>query len=82
MTRVTDFRLIGETGEWALCDAHGNNVAFTCKMCGHPMLAVILPEQNRHGSTPENPAECRHCHFRAWLLAEPTKKLLQLQSSD
>jgi len=48
----------------------------------HPILAIVLPEQNRHGSTPENSAECRHCHFRAWVVAEPDKQLLRLQSSD
>lgn len=82
MTKVTDFHLVDEVGERALCDAFGNNVAFKCMKCGHPMLAIILPEQNRHGSTPENPAECRHCHFRSWVVAEPATKLLRLQSSD
>jgi DNA-directed RNA polymerase subunit RPC12/RpoP len=82
MTKVTDFRLVDENGDRALSDAFGNNVAFKCMKCGHPMLAIILPKQNRHGSTPENPAVCRHCGFRAWLVAEPAKKLLRLRSSD
>jgi hypothetical protein len=82
MTRVTDFGLLGEKGDRALCDAYGNNVAFKCPKCGHPMLAIILPKQNRRGSTPENQAECRHCHFHAWIVAEPAKKLLRLRSLD
>jgi hypothetical protein len=82
MARVTDFHLLNENGDRDLCDAHGNNVAFKCKGCGHPMLAVILPKQNRHGSTPENPAICRYCGYQAWLVAEPAKKLLRIRSSD
>lgn len=82
MTRVTDFHLVDEAGERSLCDAFGNNVAFDCPKCGHPMLAIVLPKQNRRGSTPENPAICRHCGFRAWVVAEPAKKLLRLQPSD
>jgi hypothetical protein len=82
MTRVTDFHLVNETGDRVLCDAYGNNVAFKCKMCGHPMLAIVLPKQNRRGSTPNNPAVCRHCDFRAWVVAEPAKQLLRLMSPD
>jgi predicted RNA-binding Zn-ribbon protein involved in translation (DUF1610 family) len=82
MTRVTDFKLLDEAERPALCDAYGNNVAFKCMKCGHPMLAIILPKQNRHGSTPENPAVCRHCGFTAWLVAEPAKMLLRVKSSD
>jgi hypothetical protein len=65
MTKVTDFRLVDENGDRALSDAFGNNVAFKCVKCGHPMLAIILPKQ-----------------IRAWLVAEPAKKLLRLRSSD
>ena len=82
MTRVTDFSCVGETGEMVLCDAFGNNVAFKCPKCGHPMLAIILPEQNRRGSNPDNPAVCRRCDFHVWVVAEPAKQLLRLQSSD
>jgi DNA-directed RNA polymerase subunit RPC12/RpoP len=82
MTRVTDFHMVNEAGDRVLCDAFGNNVAFNCPKCGHPMLAIILPEQNKPGSTPNNAAICRHCDFRVWVVAEPAKKLLRLQSSD
>jgi len=82
MTKVTGFRCVDENGNWVLCDAFGNNVAFKCKMCGHPMLAIVLPNQNRRGSTPENPAICGHCGFRAWVVADPVKRLLWLKSSD
>ena len=34
------------------------------------------------GSTPKNQAECRHCHFHAWVVVEPAKQLLRLQSED
>jgi len=54
-------------GNQVLCDAYGNNVAFKCRGCGHPMLAIIIPEQNKRGSTPDNPAKCRHCGWRCWI---------------
>jgi len=82
MTRVTGFHCINDNGQRVLCDAFGNNVAFDCPNCGHPMLAIILPNQNRRGSTPDNPAVCRHCGFRGWLTTEPAKQLLRLQYSD
>jgi predicted RNA-binding Zn-ribbon protein involved in translation (DUF1610 family) len=82
MTRVTNFHLVDEAGGRSLCDAFGNNAAFKCPKCEHPMLAIILPTQNRRGSTADNPAVCRGCGFRAWLVAEPAKELLRLQSSD
>ena len=80
MTRVTDFHSVHEKCHDVLCDAYGNNVAFTCPDCGHPMLAIILPNQNRHGSTPRNPAACRHCRHRWWVSAEPDKKLLTIHA--
>jgi hypothetical protein len=54
MTRVTDFHLVNEFGERVLCDAFGNNVAFKCHDCGHPMLRIVLPKQNGRGSNPDN----------------------------
>jgi len=41
MARVTDFRCVDERGERVPCDAFGNNVAFNCPNCGHPILAII-----------------------------------------
>jgi predicted RNA-binding Zn-ribbon protein involved in translation (DUF1610 family) len=82
MTRVTDFRCVNENGDDVTCDAYGNNVAFKCRNCGHPMLAIVLPKQNRRGSNPDNPAVCRHCGFRVWVVAETAKKLLRLKSAE
>jgi predicted RNA-binding Zn-ribbon protein involved in translation (DUF1610 family) len=82
MTRVTGLRRVNEKGDRLLCDAFGNNVAFDCPCCGHPMLAIVLPEQNRRGSNPNNPAICRHCNFRGWIIAEPDKELLRLIYED
>ena len=81
MTRVTDFGCIHESsGRQVLCDAYGNNVAFKCIDCGHPMLAIILPKQNRRGSTPEHPAVCRHCGHRFWVSAETANSLLRIHA--
>jgi hypothetical protein len=82
MTRVTDFTCVNERGERVLCDAYGNNVAFECRNCGHPMLAIVLPKQNRRGSNPDNPAVCRHCKSRFWVVAETGEKRLQVNPVD
>jgi DNA-directed RNA polymerase subunit RPC12/RpoP len=78
MTTVTNYRCIDERGERVLCDAFGNNVAFKCSDCGHPMLAIIRRYQR--GSSREKPAECPHCHFRGWM--DTRKGVLILKRVD
>ena len=80
MTRVTDFRCVHEQGHEVRCDAYGNNVAFQCPDCGHPMLAIVLPKQSRRGSSAKNPAVCRHCSHGFWVEADPAKKRLVLRA--
>ncbi len=78
--RITDFQQIKykhERGhQMVRCDAFGNNVAFACLKCGHPMLAVI--RDNQRGSDAMNPAVCRSCDFRCWLEPEQKEMILHL----
>jgi hypothetical protein len=76
MPRVTDFRCVDENGEKVPCDAFGNNVAFTCCICEHPMLAVML--ENGRGSKPENLSVCRECGTQGWLEVDSVSDLLTL----
>jgi len=78
MTKVTDFRYIKYEQMTVRCDAFGNNVAFVCPKCGHPMLAIIREDQR--GSDANNPAICRSCDFRCWLEANDVEKALKLHS--
>lgn len=41
MGRVTDFECVDDTGHRILCDAFGNNVAFKCPNCAHPVLSIV-----------------------------------------
>ena len=68
MAKVTTFGCIDERGERVLCDAFGNNVAFKCPDCGHPVLAIVRKDQR--GSSKDKFAECPHCRFRGWVDAD------------
>ncbi len=56
---VTDFSGCYGNGDAANVDAFGNNVAFLCNKCGHPVLAVVRKDQR--GNSIKNPAVCREC---------------------
>ena len=57
--KITDFLIMDGAGEEIPADAFGNNVAFLCEECGHPVLATAL--ENQRGSDEEHPATCRGC---------------------
>lgn len=72
--KITDFLVVGDDGAEIFADTHGNNVAFLCKACGHPVLAVAL--ENRRGSDEDHPATCRGCSRRYYLdIGEQARKL-------
>ena len=62
MAAITDFHCVDESDKGICCDAFGNNVAFSCPKCGHPMLAIMRKSQR--GSDVNNPAVCRACKFQ------------------
>lgn len=45
--------------------ANGNNVAWKCEKCGHPVLFVYL--RGRIGSSQIRPTECPACHATYYL---------------
>ncbi len=57
--KVTDFLVMNGQGQEINADPFGNNVAFSCDMCGYPVLATALA--NQKGSDPDHPAKCRGC---------------------
>jgi transcription elongation factor Elf1 len=57
--KITDFLIMDGAGEEISADAFGNNVAFACEECGHPVLATAL--ENQRGYDEEHPAVCRGC---------------------
>ena len=65
MATITNLQCVDESGQSVPCDAFGNNVAFDCPGCGHPILAIV--REHQHGSSPDKPAACRKCDFRGWV---------------
>jgi predicted RNA-binding Zn-ribbon protein involved in translation (DUF1610 family) len=77
MATITGFVCVDENGRKIPCDAFGNNVAFSCVECGHPMLAII--REHQRGSDAANPAVCPVCGFRAWFSVDHVNELIKLQ---
>ena len=46
--KITDFLVMDMNGDEIEADPHGNNLAFCCMECGHPVVAVAL--ENQRGS--------------------------------
>jgi len=63
--KITNFLVMDEDGLEVASDPHGNNVAFCCIKCGHPILAVAL--ENQRGSDEEHPVACRGCEAKYFL---------------
>jgi transcription elongation factor Elf1 len=63
--KITNFLALDGMGDKILADAHGNNIAFSCFQCDHPVLAVAL--KNQRGSDEEHPAICKGCGARYFL---------------
>lgn len=62
MPAITNFSTLGSDGKPIQADPFGNNVAFRCKVCSHPVLAIAM--ENQRGYSERNPAECRSCGTR------------------
>lgn len=56
---ITDFLVMDGDGIEIEADAYGNNLAFNCPSCGHPVLAITL--ENQRGSDEQCPATCKGC---------------------
>lgn len=79
--KITGFLIMDGDGNEIPADAHGNNVAFSCSGCGHPVLATAL--DNQRGSDEDHPTECKGCGRRYFLDVRPhMEKLYIHQLSD
>jgi len=65
MAKVTGFKCFDSDGQAVMCDPYGNNAAFNCPKCSHPMLATIRP--NGRGSDKEHRVACKRCGLEAWV---------------
>ncbi|OUS25554.1 hypothetical protein A9Q99_21085 [Gammaproteobacteria bacterium 45_16_T64] len=67
--KITGFIALDEEGSALLADAHGNNVAFNCLSCGHPILAIARDHQR--GFSEASPADCKGCQQKHFLDVRP-----------
>ncbi len=63
--KITGFLVMDTHGDVMPADAFGNNLAFCCWECEHPVLAIAL--ENQRGSDEEHPAICKGCGTRYFL---------------
>ena len=62
---ITDFLTMSSNGDLIKADTNGNNIAFNCNSCFHPILA-----SSKHGSpgSHENtPVTCKGCGQKSFL---------------
>ena len=68
--KITGFLIMDSNGIEVPADAHGNNVAFCCRKCGHTMLAVA--RENQRDSDENYPATCKQCGVSYFLDVRPS----------
>ncbi|OCH11864.1 hypothetical protein [Aliivibrio sp. 1S128] len=57
--RITNFKAFDSDNSQLSVDAYGNNIAFQCLKCGHPILGIA--RLNQRGSDLKHPASCKKC---------------------
>ena len=70
--KITGFRCVAANPKDIPSHAFGNNVAFACPDCGHPVLAIML--ENQQGSDSDHPTECQKCHKKYWLSIDSSQE--------
>ena len=58
-------------GEPIAADHHGNNIAFVCQNCGHPVLAPADPSRRFKKSEETYCINCKHNYSLKWKEDEP-----------
>jgi hypothetical protein len=61
-------------------DGCGDNIAFCCFECAHPILAVAL--KNQRGSDEDHPAVCRGCAAKYFLDVREHAEKLYIQTVE
>ncbi len=71
---ITDFLTIDSGGDLIQPDTNGNNIAFNCITCFHPILASS--KHGEPGSHEEYPVTCKGCGQKSFLdVRERAEKL-------
>jgi len=76
--RVTDFDVVDSRSKKIDADPFGNNIAFACFSCKHPVLAIA--REHWRGCSKEKPAICRGCEARYFIRVERESKKVVIAS--
>jgi len=74
--KITGFDTFDGNGDEIYADTHGNNIAFNCFECSHPVLAVAL--DNQRGSDDEHPASCKGSGCKAKYVLDIRERMQKL----
>jgi len=75
---VTGFNVENSRGYKIDADPFGNNIAFACFSCKHPVLAIA--REHQRGYSKENPAICMRCEIRYFIRVERESKKVVIES--
>ncbi len=73
---ITGFNCVKENLEGLNCDAHGNNAAVSCPVCGYPILFVA--RENQKGSDSAHATICQGCEKSFFIEVIEEKQLIKL----
>ena len=76
--KISNFLVLDTNGSEISADPHGNNLAFCCWACGHPVLAIAF--KNQRGSDEEHPAACKGCNVQYFLDIRPQSEKLYIHA--
>ncbi len=57
---ITKFVILDGQGDVLPSDANGENLAFSCPCCGHPIIASS--KKGKRGSNEDTPSICKSCN--------------------
>lgn len=78
--KITDFLVMDGNGSEIEAAPYGNNLAFCCFRCEHPILAVAL--EHERGSDEGHPAGCRRCGAQYFLDIRPHAEKIYIHVVD
>ena len=75
---ITDFLTMNSNGDLIQADTKGNNIAFNCIACFHPILASS--KDGEPGSHEEHPVTCKGCGQKSFLDVRAHAKKLYIHA--
>lgn len=74
---ITGFKVVNSENEPIHAFPFGNNVAFNCEGCGHPILCIAIENQLGCRAN-KNPAQCPECSQGYYMDVDEAKKAITI----